>query len=185
MTSKTLKAELEAMRLPELRAKFAGVTGEETKAPNKKFLIRKIIEAMKGSESPEEPADTEPKRAKPRKKTETPSDDGEPKLSKLDVPALQKKYEEVIGRTTRSESRSYLFWKIRQAHKGKVPIGPLNRGEGIEHKVLPVRVPAVAVADLDECWKRLGMKSRTEFFRRAVHAYLEVAGETDTAALFA
>ncbi len=53
------------------------------------------------------------------------------------------------------------------------------------HKVLPIRIPASAVAGLDESWKRLGLKSRSEFFRRAVHAYLKGAGENDTAALFA
>ena len=92
---------------------------------------------------------------------------------------------EILQRTTRSTSKSYLIWKIRQAQQGKVPIGPRSRGEGVEHKVLPVRVPATAVADLDESWKRLGIKSRTEFFRRAVHAYLESEGEADSAALFA
>jgi hypothetical protein len=29
------------------------------------------------------------------------------------------------------------------------------------------------------------LKNRTEFFRRAVHAYLESAGENETAAFFA
>ena len=187
--TKTKQDDLEALRLPELQAKFAEVTGEASKSPNKKFLVRRILEALEdaGVATPEA---TE-KEAKPAKKatapeTETTEDaDGEPKLSKLDVPELQAKYREIVGRETRSSSKNYLVRKVRQAQQGKVAIGPRSRGETTEHKVLPIRVPAAAVADLDESWKRLGLKSRTEFFLRAVHAYLEGAGENDTAALFA
>ena len=68
MTKRKLKAELEAMRLPELQAKFAEVTGEESRAPNRKFLIRKITEAMEGGEAPEKPADAKGKKAKAPKK---------------------------------------------------------------------------------------------------------------------
>ena len=41
------------------------------------------------------------------------------------------------------------------------------------------------VAGLDESRKRIGIGSRSEFFRRAVHADLEGAGANDTAARFA
>jgi hypothetical protein len=188
MTKPTINEDLEALRLPELQAKFAEVTGKESKSPNKKFLIRKITEAMAtpaGDEKPEAPgADTEPETTTETRATGE-ADEGEVKLSKLEIPALQAMYREIVGRETKSENLRYLVWRVRQAQKGRVPVGPRSRGETTEHKVLPVRVPASAVAGLDESWKRLGLKNRTEFFRRAVHAYLEGAGENDTAALFA
>ena len=43
--TKQKQEELEALRLPELQAKFAEVTGEASKSPNKTFLIRRIQEA--------------------------------------------------------------------------------------------------------------------------------------------
>ncbi len=180
-TMTKITEDLEAMRLPELQAKFAEVTGKKSRSPNKKFLIRKITEAMAagtpvGNEEPETTTETQ---------ATTEADEAEVKLSKLEVPALQAMYREIVGRETRSENLRYLVWRVRQAQEGRIPVGPRTRGEGVEHKVLPVRVPAAAVTELDESWKRLGIKSRTEFFRRAVHAFLESEGETDTAALFA
>lgn len=38
--------ELANLRLPELQAKYAEVVGKKTRAPNKKFLLRKIREAL-------------------------------------------------------------------------------------------------------------------------------------------
>ena len=38
--------ELEALKLPELQARFAEIVGEETMAPNKKYLLRRIGEAL-------------------------------------------------------------------------------------------------------------------------------------------
>ena len=43
--SKEIKA-LEKLRLPELQAKFAEVTGEKSRSPNRTFLIRRITEAL-------------------------------------------------------------------------------------------------------------------------------------------
>ena len=37
---------LENMRLPELQARYAEVLGEETRCPNKRFLIRRISETL-------------------------------------------------------------------------------------------------------------------------------------------
>jgi hypothetical protein len=66
---------------------------------------------------------------------------------------------------------SYLIWKIRQAEKGRIPVGPRSRsadGETGEFKVLPLRMEAELVAKLDEARERLGLKSRMELFRRAL-----------------
>jgi len=59
---KQVKA-LEKLRLPELRARYAEVLGEETRAPNRTYLIRRITEALeaRAAETPE-PAEAEPQR---------------------------------------------------------------------------------------------------------------------------
>ena len=38
--------KLEALRLPELQARFKEVVGEASKSPNRKFLIRRIEKAL-------------------------------------------------------------------------------------------------------------------------------------------
>ncbi|MBN2530891.1 MAG: hypothetical protein JXR76_31180 [Deltaproteobacteria bacterium] len=38
---------MEDMKLPELQQRFAEVTGEETKAPNKTYLIKRIIRQVR------------------------------------------------------------------------------------------------------------------------------------------
>ena len=104
-------------------------------------------------------------------------------------------YAEVVGRTSDSVHAGYLCWKIRQAQKGKIPVGPRqsrrSAGDGgdaqaaQDHKVLPLRMDTELVAKLDEARERLGLKSRMDLFRRALHSYLAAAGETEVAALFA
>jgi hypothetical protein len=49
--------------------------------------------------------------------------------------------------------------------------------------VLPVRMEAGVVVRLDEVWRRLGHKSRTEVFHKALVTYFLSAGETEVAAL--
>ena len=111
------------------------------------------------------------------------------KLTKLSVPELQARYREVVGRDTGSSAKNYLVWKIRQAEKGKVPIGPRGNtrreGPGPDFKVLPLRMEADLVTQLDEARERLGLKSRMELFRRSLHAFLLEAGEVRVAELFA
>lgn len=241
--------ELEALRLPELQARFKEVVGEESRSPNKTYLIRKIVDRMAVAEAlerhalaegtggtepegtssettaaageperppefadnppktqataesaatPESPADAAPEKGtpaepaparKPRRKKaeETDGDAGEPKLSKLDIPALQAMYRELIGRDTSSTSKRYLVWRCQQAQKGRIPTGPLagrRSGEKIDAKVLPMRVPTAAIEPLDEVWRKLGLRSRNEMFRNAMAAFLVNAGESDLAIQF-
>ena len=198
-TRKEIKT-LEKMRLPELWARFAEVTGETTKAPNRKFLIRRITEALVASDTAEAKAVAAPDaesqttikntaKAEPTGKTKADTDDGDVKLTKLSIEELQAKYREVIQRETSSTNRAYLIWKLREAQKGRIPIGPRrNRsahGESADFKILPLRMEADLVTRLDEARERLGLKSRVELFRRALHGYLDGEGETDVAALFA
>jgi hypothetical protein len=217
-TTPTQDANLETTRLPELQALYAEVLGEETRSPNKRFLVRRIQEAraaaapapdqeaslaaaeapgVAASPAPEgTPAELpEPSQGPNVAPTPAPAEPAaspaEIKLTKLSVPELRAKYLEVVGRDTASQDRGYLIWKIRQAQKGKVMVGPVRQGRqagdgagGDGLKVLPLRMGADLVASLDEARVRLGLKSRMELFRRALKCYLEQAGESDVAGLF-
>lgn len=59
---------------------------------------------------------------------------------------------EVVGRETRSSDSAYLVWKLRQAQKGRVRVGPIERRSvgTCDVKVLPLRMTAAEVAALDQ-----------------------------------
>ncbi|MCA9560757.1 MAG: ribbon-helix-helix protein, CopG family, partial [Myxococcales bacterium] len=174
---------------------------------NRTFLIRRITEALEtaGEAVPagEQPAHTDAAETQADTPTEASNegddttataddvgeDAGDTPLTKMSVPDLQARYREVVGRDTSSSNKRYLVWKIREAQRGRVPVGPRRGrrtdGEAADFKVLPLRMEAEQVERLDEARERLGLKSRMDLFRRALHAYLETAGEADVAALFA
>jgi hypothetical protein len=106
----------------------------------------------------------------------------------MTVEQLQAKYLEVVGRPTGSSHRGYLIWKIGEAEKGRVPVGPRqvrqSGGEPSEMKVLPLRLEGHAVEKMDEAWRSRGMRSRMDFFRRALAHYLTHLGADEAAALF-
>ena len=106
---------------------------------------------------------------------------------KLEVPELQARYLEVVGRSTGSDNKAYLIWKIREAQKGRIPVGPRKspHREGVTFKVLPLRMESDLVDKLDEAWKRQGMHSRMDLFRKSLQAFLQNAGEADVAAMLA
>lgn len=108
------------------------------------------------------------------------------RLVSMTVDELQMKYFEVVGRPTASEDKAYLVWKIRQAQRGKVPVGPVRRaateGDPVEYKVLPLRFTAVSVDQMDALWRALGMKSRTDFVRTAIDAYVKSLASRPAAA---
>ena len=116
------------------------------------------------------------------------ADTGQVKLSKLSVPELRALHLELTGRETRSDNHRYLVWRVRQAQKGRIPVGPrkTRRADGAapDFRVLPLRLEANTVVRLDEAWKRLGLRSRMELIRRALGLYLEQAGEGEVAELF-
>jgi len=231
----SIRTQIEALdnlRLPELQARYAEVLGEETRCPNKRYLIRRITEALAtaggepatagtadvevAEDPPEvvaEPQDEAPTETSvdeaPADEAATASDtDGdaaaepaEPeaigdggagndtRLTKLSVPELQALYLETVGRPTSSGNKRYLVWKIRQAQRGRIPVGPRRRrhgdGPAPDFKVLPLRMEAELVAQLDEARERLGLRSRMELFRRSLHAFLLEAGEVRVAEMFA
>ena len=80
-----------------------------------------------------------------------------------------------------------LIWKICEATKGCVPVGPHKntRREVVTFKILPLRMEAATVDKLDEAWRLRGIKNRMEFFRGALSHYLKELGAEDAAALFA
>jgi hypothetical protein len=175
-TTKKAIEKLSTMKVNELQAKFAEVTGETTRSPNKTFLIRRITEALQAAEA-------EAKAAKAKEpEVDAPARE---KLTKLDVPTLQARYLEVVGRPTGSDNKAYLIWKIREAQKGRIPVGPRKSAhrEGVTFKVLPLRMESDLVDKLDEAWRRQGLHSRMDLFRKSLQAFLESAGETDVAAM--
>ncbi|HWO10631.1 MAG TPA: hypothetical protein VNN80_14160, partial [Polyangiaceae bacterium] len=101
---------------------------------------------------------------------------------------LQAKYIEVVGRSTGSDDRRYLIWKIREAEKGRINVGPrktrARAGEPLDVKILPLRLEADVADKMDEAWRAKGIKNRMEFFRGAIGHYLAHLGARDTAALF-
>jgi hypothetical protein len=189
MSTKKDIAKLTKMKLTELQAKFAEVTGETSRSPNKTFLARGIIEALQAKDASakaDEPEASAPDaQATATAQTEPVVADG--KLTRLNVPELQARYLEVVGRPTGSTNSAYLVWKIRKAQKGRIPIAPRKNThrEGVTFKVLPLRMEAGTVDKLDEAWRSRGIKSRTEFFRGALGHYLKQLGAVDVAALFA
>ncbi|MCK9462855.1 MAG: ribbon-helix-helix protein, CopG family [Proteobacteria bacterium] len=197
--SQTMKREitrLSKMRVNELQARFAEVTGEVTRSPNKTYLIRQIIAGLEAADAadvaPPAPAIEPPApTAAAPEEADTAAPGAAPaiaeKLTRLDVPALQARYLEVVGRPTGSTNKAYLIWKIREAIKGRIPVGPRRNThrEGVEFKVLPLRMEAALVEQLDAARKRQGLRSRMDLIRRALQAFLSAAGETEVAALLA
>ena len=108
----------------------------------------------------------------------------------MTVEQLQALYLSTVGRASGSTDRRYLEWKIREAEKGRIPVGP-RESRAAEHeasddiRVLPLRLDGAAVDALDATWKSHGMKSRMDFFRRALGHYLAHLGANGAAMHFA
>ena len=183
MNTKKEIAKLAKMKVNELQAKFAEVTGEKTRSPNKTFLIRKITEALKAKASTDATVPRTSATTKAPGKAKAPLTE---KLTRLDVSELQARYIEAISRSTGSTNKAYLIWKIREAKKGRIPVGPRKntRREGVTFKVLPLRMETEVVDKLDQAWRSRGIKNRMEFFRGALGHYLKHLGADGAAALF-
>ena len=119
-----------------------------------------------------------------------PSKPARGRFSALSVQQLQAIYLEVVGRPTGSDNKAYLIWKIREAEKGRITVGPVQprRSEGaaasVDVKILPLRLETKVVEAMDAAWRDRGIKNRMEFFRRALSHYLIRLGATEAAALF-
>ncbi|MCU0659703.1 MAG: hypothetical protein MUF64_31885 [Polyangiaceae bacterium] len=110
----------------------------------------------------------------------------------MTVEQLQALYLATVGRSSGSTDRRYLEWKIREAEKGRIPVGPreprataATTEASDDIRVLPLRLDGAAVDALDATWKSHGMKSRMDFFRRALGHYLAHLGANGAAMHFA
>ena len=200
--TKRTKNELERLRLPELQARFREVVGETSRSPNRKFLTRRIEEALAARAVEEavpaprrrtaaqrapEPASAEARADAPTTESNASTPRQRGRFVSMSVEELQAKYLEAVGRATGSDDRRYLIWKIREAEKGRIPVGPrpARTGEPADVKILPLRLEAEIVERMDEAWRSRGIKNRMEFFRRALGHYLTHLGAEDAAAMFA
>ena len=197
--TKSKKENLAALGLPALWERFKEATGETTKSPNKKFLVRRIEEALAArtvepapAEEPQRPTRTSARATSVPEPETTLAESTPPKprgrFASMTVEELQTKYLEVVGRSTGSDDRRYLIWKIREAEKGRINVGPRKtrerNGEPVDVKILPLRLEAEVVERMDEAWRTRGIKNRMEFFRRALGHYLSHLGAEEAAALF-
>ena len=133
-TIQTQLDHLRALRLPDLQARFAELVGEETRCPNKAFLLRRIGEALEAraaqatpaedvTAEPTTPTDDAPAREevdddRPPADAPAPNDalvddvqDAEPdgaRLQDLDVEQLRARYLDVVGRGTGSHDKRYV-----------------------------------------------------------------------------
>ena len=183
--------KLERMRLPELQARFHAVVGEATRCPNRTFLIRRICEAVAAEKPSKTGAARGAKKARAEKKANGPTGrSARGRFTTMTTEEIQTQYASAVGRPTGSTDRRYLIWKIREAEKGRVPIGPratrtADQAAQTDMKILPLRLDAGAVERIDSAWRNAGMKSRMEFFRRALGHFFRHLGLRDAAALFA
>lgn len=117
--TKAKKENLAALGLPALWERFKEATGETTKSPNKKFLVRRIEEASTARAAAPAPAEEDSRpthtsaRATPMPEPETTLAESTPpkprgRFASLTIEELQTKYLEVVGRSTGSDDRRYV-----------------------------------------------------------------------------
>lgn len=208
--TKKIQRELERLRLPELQERYRALVGEETRCPNRAFLIRKIADALDAratrtatsSNAPTPRRRRDDARVEPAPRVEAPTTAkasraaAEPaakaprgRFQSMTTEELQTAYLAIVGRSTGSNDRRYLIWKIREAEKGRVPIGPREtrtpeQEAATDSRIVPLRLDAPSVAAIDAAWRAQGLKSRMDFFRRALAHYLAHVGAHGAAALF-
>jgi hypothetical protein len=183
---------IETLRLPELQARFAEIVGETTRCPNRRFLLRRIAKVLEASSqtiaSVEEQALSTEQPIVGQSVSSVEARPARGRFKSMTIEELRAKYLEVVGRVTGSADRRYLLWKIRQAEKGRVPVGPRKScprdSEPLDMKILPLRLDAAAIDKMDEAWRSRGIKSRMAFLRGAIGHYLAHLGDADAAKFF-
>lgn len=195
-------ANLSALGLPALWERFKEATGESTRSPNKKFLVRRIEEALAARVATTTPTleQTPPpvhriarasELSQPSEPTH-PAESATPRqrgrFASMTIEELQARYRDVVGRDTSSSARDYLVWKIREAEKGRISVGPRKTrardGDPLDVKILPLRLEADIADEMDEAWRAKGIRNRMEFLRRAIAHYLSHLGAHETSARF-
>lgn len=100
----------------------------------------------------------------------------------MTVDQLRALYQEKVGRPTDSMDSSYLQWKIREAEKGRVTVGPVQRRTRDEPVVaVTLRFGESELERLDRALERAGAKNRTRFMMAAIGKQLAALGETELA----
>jgi hypothetical protein len=116
---------------------------------------------------------------------QSPAEGSAVRLSGLSIRELQAMYLEIVGRETGSDNKAYLLWKIREAKKGNIRVGPPHaRTPKGPQQILSVRLDQDAVPLLDAAWRKHGMRSRNDFVLRALGRELEALGEDAAAERF-
>ena len=137
--AKSKKENIAALGLPALWERFKEATGETTKSPNKKFLVRRIEEALAARVVEPAPAEESQRptrtsaRATPVPDPETTLTESTPpkprgRFASMTIEELQTKYLEVVGRATGSDDRRYV--ELTDMGSRRVP-----------RRVLPRRAP--------------------------------------------
>ena len=176
---------LVGLTLPKLRQYYEREVGDGNRSPNKKFLARKVAEAIKArlaaAPPPTEPAADGGLRVVPAARVDemTPAQRadaylrGELKPRHMDVESLQLAFAQAVGRPTDSVNAGYLVWKIRVAKRGTIKTGPVDRTQGAKAQsaVLPLRVQPDKVDPLNALAKAMGFGSRNRFLKAAVAFY--------------
>jgi hypothetical protein len=175
--------KLEAMRLPELWQRYQAATGSKTRTPNKAYLVKTILAAEQHKRTEGRKA----ARGDRASASEASSPDGRPKRGRftgMTVEQLRALYAETLGRSTESTDAAYLQWKIREAEKGHVAIGPVHRRHRDE-PVVPVtlRFGRSELARIDAALARAGVKNRTRFLMAAIGKHLVAIGEAELGAV--
>lgn len=174
---------LAELSLGDLRSLHGEAGCDPTKSPNRVYLARQVVAAL----APRAAAKPEPT-PEPEKR----DDEGEPaakqkreKLPVKTVDELRAEYLDVVGRPTDSTDAGYLKWKIREARKGNIRVGAIERGssEPRDEMVLPIRMDRALVEKLDAHWKAEGYKSRMAFIRNALATLIGNEGNDGLAAL--
>lgn len=176
--SKKIDKEMDRLadaRLPELRARYEEVLGEPTRAPNRVYLLRRIREGLEAKAE----ASREARGASGGRR-------GSDGLTKLSVDELRARYAQVVGRSTGSEDKGYLVWKIRMAQSGKVRVGPPRERKHAPGttQVVPLTLPRATVVALDEVVASSDFKDRSELMRRGIGDLLRRQGHGEVARLF-
>ena len=143
------------------------------------------------------PVEGAPSLRRPRTARTAPTENDTPRAPRgprgrfksMTVEELQTLYRSVVGRETGSSDAGYLAWKIKEAEKGRVPVGPREtrtpaQEANTDMHTLPLRLDSARVIAIDEVWRARGMKSRMELFRTALGHYLHHVGANAAAALF-
>jgi hypothetical protein len=101
------------------------------------------------------------------------------------IEELRAEYLKVIGRETDSTDRRYLMWKLNEAAKGKIKIGPAEKRPArnkSDMQVIPSSLLRETVRLLDAAIKSAGIKSRSAFIRAALIEKLHIVGSMEAEA---